>query len=365
MGKVDEVGRKRQLQSNPVVLQYISGSEKDVKVISEFLRKFMERYDDTFVRKEHIDRLIEEIWGKLDESRDIKFRRDLERLGLIERYNEEGKLIRVYDKEWLRLDARKHKFKLSLTGKAIAKVSNDLEKTRQYIVISFLYFNEVMRRIIDKMVKEGVCAVPVDQAIKDSIIEISNDIKDEKIRRRFEQLLGLIDKIKETISKVSRICSDIIELEVKTQRIRVNLSLVKQIGEEIGVAITEISVSRYIDALTSALAEYWKDFAKEIFGGKWLGIPETSLESIYERINEFLGIKMTLKEHVEMCKRLSNLGYIGYSYGGISVVKGQKADEHWIEMKKPMIRKFLEKLMEITGIRTDIDKLEIIKYYNL
>lgn len=346
MTKKQKEQQGKQDQGSPMVLQYISDSEKKIKEIHDFLRKHLELYGNTLVRMKHLDNLASELSIK----QNVKFRRDLERLRLIERYkkvDDKWVLISIYDREWLKTKPD-HVFKISEVGKLIAK-SASMEEVRKYIVVSFLLKNEIMSKITKKMV--GVIAVPIEQAIKEALAESINEAKDEKIKTKFVQLLNDIQRIIETIEELSKICPDIIKLERSasgTLVMKVNPLTVRSILEKNMLAYPEIDVKRYAECLTSAVAEFWKGYAEYILSGEWQAIPDTPLEQIYKKINELLGVELDINRHVELCKKLANLGYITYSYGGISIVKGKQAERHWINLKPSLYQRLKERLQKIT-----------------
>jgi len=113
----------------------------------------------------------------------------------------------------------------------------------------------------------------------------------------------------------------------------------------------EINEKTYFKALIGAIVEYNRriygdNFDKWVLSGEWTTVPESPLEQLYDFINAKLGAVLPLGEHVKWCKKLSKLGYVRYSYGGISIVKGKKAEKHWIGVTDYAFRKIKEVLKE-------------------
>ena len=77
-------------------------------------------------------------------------------------------------------------------------------------------------------------------------------------------------------------------------------------------------------------------------------LPEVPLEHIYKQLNRKLGVNWTLEQHISFCKKLHKLGYLKYSYGGISIVKGKKAEKHWIKLKGKYLHDAIDKIKEIS-----------------
>lgn len=113
------------------------------------------------------------------------------------------------------------------------------------------------------------------------------------------------------------------------------------------LAEESLTLNIYAEALAYAIAKYYRQFKNEILNNKWTWIPETPLSDIAEYINEYIGLDISYDEHVQYCKSLAESGFISFDYGGISVVKGKKNDDWWINVKDDYLyRKILKFLKQ-------------------
>jgi len=128
--------------------------------------------------------------------------------------------------------------------------------------------------------------------------------------------------------------------------------LLEKVKEQSNKNKRKISVKEYIDALITVFAERHVKEAHCI--DEWKTIPELPLDKYWYRINKILGLNLTLAEHVEICRKLIKHG-VHYKYGGISIVKGQKAYKHWIKLDTRYLNEFKKRVKGLEVKLTLVD----------
>ena len=341
------------LKANPLILEWFN-TQKHLRSMLPFIAKRLwEDYEDEMMSRDTLINLIAKHlstrFGRIHETIiRHKIPRDLERLGIIERYDEKNRLINVYHVEWLYW-RKKHKAKLKSTIGYLIRSGNYNAKK-----LCLLYFLEdpIRHDIISYVVKRGYFHVPFSvllERMKENILNIpSEDVKRKclKILEKTLEHIQYIKKRKRILKKnferswlsmllvFGQICDEHFRItydsEVDDVIITFNLEKLKKDSIVLGKPI-EITIKDFANILYEILANYIinKNYVRDLLRiGR---IPDIALDEIADELRRRTGLDYN--KQVECIKRLGQLGIIRYYYGGISVTE-RAPYLHWINLTR-------------------------------